>query len=116
MIDFTKFHGMVLYDIELNGCLNGVFTNNSPQADGHISNEIVKKSDGVLNNLDGDYTCSYIEAGNVVVQATLHVALNTTRGTYSFIWRENSNNLQIIFSGIGFQMNPHQIAVYYQKP
>ncbi len=53
--------GIVLYNIELDGCLNGVYTNDA--CDGEIFNEIAmmrtKKPDS--DDLCGVYLCTYFE-------------------------------------------------------
>ena len=114
MIDYNKFHGIILYDIELNDCLNGAYTNNDKTVDGNIYNEIARKKNGIKNSILGDYTCSYIDVGNVIHEATLIITLITGLSqSYSFTW--NDNNGRMIFNGIGYKMNEKQIAVYYKK-
>jgi len=112
-IDYKEFHGIVLYNIELNGCLNGVYTNND--SNGMIFNEIARRKAGSNNSIQGDYVCSYTENGNVLKEATLTIAETnkTLNRNYTFVWKDSKG--QRIFEGIGFIMNEKQIAVYYKK-
>lgn len=60
--------GIVLYDIELNGCLNGVYTNEHHLVDGAIYNEVCRKKKKE-NKIDwpivGVYHCFYFDLNNV---------------------------------------------------
>ena len=116
-INKTKMtSGIVLYNIELNGCLNGVFTNDALA--GVIYNEIAKnrngKSDGCIC---GTYDCFYFDAGNELRNdVELKISIPTGQnGIYSFVWSElPENGGQDIFAGIGYKMNHRQIAVHYK--
>jgi hypothetical protein len=113
-IDYTQFQGIVLYDIDLNGCLKGVYTDNFTNGD--IYNEIARKQTGAVG-IEGKYICSYTENGNVLREAILTITKipgikGNLKGTYSFDWHDGKKS---VYTGIGFQMSKSQVAVYYQK-
>lgn len=112
-LNYLSFHGIILYNRESDGCLNGIYTNNN--INGLIFNEIARRTAGVDNSIQGDYVCSYIDNGNVLHGATLTITeINPTLNrTYKFLWKDAKS--QPIFEGIGFIMNKKQIAVYYKK-
>lgn len=109
--------GIILYNIELNDCLNGVYTNDDPNLGGEIFNEIAKIKDkrGKENDITGLYDCFYFEfslKGNVPVNAILEVTLEG-KGKYKFLWTALDGKKQ--FVGIGYKMNDRQIAVNYHS-
>lgn len=108
--------GVALYTIELDGCLNGVYTNEG--SDGVISNEILipsddfkkRKGDLILGNyigryFDNDLKKSYTEALEISL-------LSGKNNTYIFIWRGKNDTPK--FTGVGFKMNNKQIVVRYE--
>ena len=105
--------GICLYDLQPNGCLNGVYTNNS--VDGEIFNEIARKHTDVGDDeLCGYYNCFYFDKDgkqNSRHNAELHIVIkNGTTGTYQFVWTKNKS---AVFEGIGYKMNDRQVAVHY---
>jgi len=107
----SELHGIVLYDIELGECLNGVWTNQHNK--GEIRNEIAKRTKPSEKNKDdeiaGVYKSSYIEIDNKIYLGDLTVEVE--QGVYSFSWAYEDGNK--LFFGIGYRMNEHQITVYY---
>ncbi len=110
--------GIVLYDIELDGCLNGVYTNEHPTVDGNIYNEINRRQDKVKGDnwdINGVYECFYFDLNNQRINATLTISYAQGRtNTYNFVWREIGQTVDS-FTGIGYKMNPRQIAVHYSS-
>jgi hypothetical protein len=105
--------GIILYSIELDGCLNGVYTNED--ADGEIFNEVaIKKKNDEVNedHLVGSYDCFYFENGNAGTTAILNVK-KTAINMYDFKWTATSPQ-GASFTGIGYKMNEKQIAVRYE--
>lgn len=118
--------GIVLYNIELNNCLNGVHTNDD--AIGEIFNEIARpKSNNNIgaesnNNIgadgvSGNYHCAYFEKNNnkvveceLTIEATPHPDMPNTY-KYTFYW--SPINGKPYHVGIGYKMNEKQIAVRY---
>ncbi|MBN8697690.1 MAG: hypothetical protein J0L87_14255 [Bacteroidetes bacterium] len=102
--------GIVLYTIEQDGCLNGIYTNES--CDGEIFNEIARKdnpSEG--KDIIGSYNCFYFENKNNRVNAKLTISLRKSKKrTYDFSW--NVDN-KILFKGIGYKTSDKQIVVHY---
>jgi len=101
--------GIVLYNIELNGCLNGVFTNDG--LSGVIYNEIAKIKGGARSHdFSGIYDCFYFDRPDL--RNDVELEISTSNGMYTFTWR-NITTRQAIFIGTGFLMNEKQIAVHY---
>lgn len=102
--------GIVLYNIELNGCLNGVYTNENVKKGGEIFNEIARikeyKGDDPYTGL---YDCFYFDYNNERVNALLEIT--KLSGAYYFKW-SSLKGIQL-FKGIGFKMNEKQIVVHY---
>lgn len=102
-------NGIVLYDIELDGCLNGVYTNDGPGVQGVIYNEVARKKKTMPTGIAGDYDCFYFDISNARHDVDLTITPGPTR-TFDFLWAENSKP---IFCGVGYLMNERQIAVRY---
>lgn len=103
-------NGIALYEIELDSCLNGVYTNE--YLDGHICNEIAKMNKAKKGDeVTGDYRCFYFDESKSRFDAKLSISKNESVGTYEFIWTDLDGNIE--FKGIGYKMNQRQIAVHY---
>jgi hypothetical protein len=102
-------YGIIIYNIELDGCLNGVYKNDKLG----IYNEILRKrsrakdiGEGLFSRYDNQYIDSYgPHTGEVRVK-------KDAKGFYIFEWSEDSFK-NVDFIGIGYKMNTRQIAVYY---
>jgi hypothetical protein len=100
--------GLCLYNIEKNGCLNGVYTNDD--ARGVIFNEIaqvhpkgkVDPKTGIADRYNGYY---FDTRG---VASEIHVRL--LNGQYELDWVVGA---KIAFKGKGYLMNPTQLVVQY---
>ncbi len=106
--------GIILYDIELNSCRNGVYTDEI--VNGTIYNEIIRKREDQGNTEDivGIYDCEYFDPLNKVISGTLVIKpWNGLKKTYAFEWYR-PNEKVARFTGVGFKMNPQQIAVHYK--
>ena len=108
--------GIVLYTIESDGCLNGVYTNDDLH--GEIFNEIarLKYNDRVTpDEISGDYDCVYFDIGNTQKSCELIVDLihlDSEFLEYRFVWNDSNGRRE--FEGIGYRMNDKQIAVHYR--
>lgn len=116
------FEGIVVYTIERDGCLNGVYSNTGVPKD-RLFNEIArldrsntKDKEPYFNEMNGTpnivgvYTCSWIDAGNTPVNGTLHI---TWAGDhYSVVWFNTRLNRDV-FEGTGFLLGNHMFAVHY---
>ena len=104
----TDFNGVVLYNIELDGCLNGVYTNTG--AKGEICNEINKKRSDTENNdsideILGTYDCKYFDQSG-----TLKIDTHPLdKRIYHFNWDIKGNEHE----GVGYKVNKEQIVVTY---
>lgn len=106
-----NFRGIVLYNIELDGNLNGVYTSNHPEMRARIFTETARLRDNTLIENKTEvhiYDSFYFDAVDGRVNCTL--TFRITNGIYNAEWvLENG----FIFVGQGFQMNERQIAVSY---
>ena len=101
----AKFNGIALYDIQMNGCLNGVYTNTG--ACGEICNEINKKkksSTSAADTIVGEYDCLYFDQ-----QGELTITKPSKDNVYHFSWDIDGQQHE----GVGYKMNDRQIAVSY---
>ncbi len=108
-----EFRGIVLYNIERNGNLNGVYTNNHPVTESRIFTETARLVDDTL--IEGNteihiYESCYFDAINGGVNRNL-----TFRISDGIINAQWSIGEQILFVGQGFQMNERQIAITYER-
>jgi hypothetical protein len=109
----NEFRGIILYDIQLNGNLNGVYTNNRTP-----NSELFTETAQLLPGSIGDfrtngrmvYDCFYFDAESGRVNATL--VFEIENGIINVQWTiEGDENP--IFIGEGYQMNQRQIAITY---
>lgn len=110
----NKVDGMILYSIELNGCLNGVYTNEHAQ--GFIYNEIARKKKYIREEegiIDGEYDCFHFEGSNSLRNNTelIITKISNSEG-FDFIWFVKNSTIPK-FKGIGYRMNEKQLAVHY---
>lgn len=111
-----KLQGVILYDIELNGCLNGVYTNNYLHSEIFTETARVKKDTKVgSDGVSGEYDCFYFDVDNskniceLIISESAHPNIIGTF-EYSFVWKYEG---AVIFRGVGYQMNERQIVVRY---
>ena len=114
-MDINAFNGIILYNIELNGCLNGVYTNMEAPA-GVIYNEIARKKVAAKNEiggaeleLEGVYDCQYF-VEDEMDQCELTIKRDKGSNVYSFEWQ--GKGLEP-YHGRGYKMNSRQIVVHY---
>jgi hypothetical protein len=100
--------GIVLYTIEANGCLNGVFTNS--HTGNTIYNEIAKRRDSKERYplIEGTYDCYYFDDDRQGHEAVLKI--DPLIAGYEFTWEVDGKPW---FKGTGYRMNQHQLAVSY---
>ncbi len=103
--------GIVVYEMSLDGCLTGFWTDNKLQ--GELLNEIAKKKSGLPNQLEGEYKSAYIDIGNVVVEGEL-VVEKTKDNLYTLKWINIKNN-KIEYIGYGYKFGNQFIASYWEN-
>jgi hypothetical protein len=107
--------GIVLYEIEMNGCLNGVYTNERAGPNGgEIFNEIARLPQAPNDwpcDLSGTYDCFYFDLANERGNGTLQIT--STGNIHRLMWR-NMHGVPL-FEGDGYCMNARQLAVRYQS-
>ncbi len=101
--------GIALYTIERDGCLTGVYSNTGLSKDS-LYNEIARKVENTKDEIEGEYTCSWIDVENEVISGTLTIMWNDDAHYYNVIWNDKKKD---VFNGIGFLMGNHTFAVYY---
>ncbi len=103
MSENDDFWGMVVYDIHENGCLNGLWTNNSNE--GVVRNEIAVKTpkgDGI----DGNYNVTWIEIDGEVSEK-VELEIKKENGVYKLEWKGE-------FKGKGFLINKKLVITYWK--
>ena len=100
-------NGIILYTIERDGCLNGVYTHEGLK--GKIFNEIARKLRKQGNKTT--YACAYFEAvGQDVAKTAILEITREPSGILRFSWLSGGKE---IFHGDGYKMNPLQMSVIY---
>ena len=114
-------NGIVLYDIQMNGCLNGVYTNEL--ALGVIYNEIARKQEKFIKptdvpdkwDIEGEYDCMWFDELNSQESCVLKISRNgSSTSIYTVEWLETKTR-NPRFTGVGYLMNPRQFVVRYQE-
>lgn len=108
-----KLHGIIVYEIKEDGCLNGLYTNNS--SNGEIFNQIAKKQkEEKSGDISGTYTTTWIEGDREIRNGTLLIGA-PRNGIFDF--RETGSNAQgdtIVFVGNGFILDGLFVATYWE--
>lgn len=107
------FRGIILYVIQLNGNLNGVYTNNRT-----LNSELYTETAQLLPGSVGDfrtngrmvYDCFFFDAESGRVNATLIFEIEN--GIINAEWIIEGQDMPT-FRGEGYQMNQTQIAIAY---
>lgn len=108
--ELPQFQGVVVYTIENDGCLNGVYANTQTPTPHEVFNEIAKLTTPRTSEdrLTGNYRVSWISDSEIVT-GTLEI--RRLERFYDVRWFVGNNNL--VFTGIGFITGPHQFTVAY---
>ncbi|MBS1596392.1 MAG: hypothetical protein JST90_18920 [Bacteroidetes bacterium] len=106
----NNYMGIILYDIQRDGCLNGVYTNLGIH--GEVFNEVCRKQKGQPQGLCGRYDCMWFDLNNErISDRELNVTPRINApGIFEFEWVVGG---KVNFVGIGYQMNYKQIALTY---
>lgn len=113
----STLRGIILYDIQLNGNLNGVYTNNHMLTNGRLFTETAMLVSVTINDNNIEtriYDCFYFDAESGRVNATL--MLRIENGIITARWWIEGQDVDIdrpAFVGEGYQMNQRQIAIAY---
>jgi len=106
-----EFRGIILYTIELDGNLNGVYTNNHPQTRGQIFTETARLNNHTFDENGTEiivYDSVYFDPVDNRVDCSLTFRISNR--IYEATWvLENG----FVFTGQGFRMNDRQIAIIY---
>jgi len=109
MENLKDFFGIVVYSIEKDGCLNGLWTNTANK--GEILNEIAKKNDGNYNCIDGNYIVTYIEHCNREVFSGKLKIIHNSDNSYRLEWEIDG---VIKFLGEGFIIGNRLVVSYWE--
>lgn len=108
-----EFNGIILYNIQLDGNISGVYTN--MPAGGRIYLEILTRMPPVnrIANVDivGTYQSMYFQGTERICDAVCKITRRDNSDIFTFIWTRGNNP---IFEGIGYIMNQTQIVVHYR--
>lgn len=104
-------NGIILYSIERNGCLNGLYTHEDLH--GRIFNEIARKKNGKIG-IEGIYACAYfeVEEQDEATLAFLKISKRPNSRILDFVWASDGKEK---FTGVGYQMSKRQISVNYKS-
>lgn len=109
------FEGVVVYTIERNGCLNGIYTNNHPNTRQQVFNESARLPRGErinLEELDGTlvFDTTWIDLNNEIVNGRLEI---TSRANdYLVNWFYDNGGT---YTGIGFLLRDDMFVVRYEE-
>lgn len=114
--------GVVLYDAESDGFLNGVYTNE--QCQGHIQTETLTNLRCLRGtttwfpiDLPGIYSGAFLEwEGNTLhkIDVEVQVTRRAHTNVYDVEWTDPTNR-NPMFRGVGFVINPRQFLVRYES-
>jgi hypothetical protein len=108
--------GIVLYTIESNGCLNGVYTNDD--LGGVIFTETAKRQPTTADAVDrisGTYDAFYFDRNTLRNNTRLIISnIPGAINRYTFTWRTIGATTDA-FVGEGYIMNDRQVAVAYRE-
>ena len=108
----SSYNGVIVYEIHPNGCLNGVYSNDHTDTNNEIFNEIArKKPTNEINDIEGLYTCCYIDLNSESFKCDLQIKNNNDQ--YEFTWYETGLPTQWKFKGKGWKTRENQITVWY---
>lgn len=108
----NEFNGIILYNIQRDGNLSGVYTNIPSR--GRINLEILTRMPNINSNnnfeIIGEYQSMYFQGEERFADVWCLITREVGENIFRFLWRQNDI---VIFEGIGYQMNNNQIAVNY---
>ena len=106
--------GVCLYTIELDGCLNGLFTN---EAHREVFNEICKRRRDSLpqdqDTLIGIYDYVFFDSDRSSHSGEMAIIAHPIfQNVLQFQWRNRNGN--DVFTGVGYLISPRQVVVRYE--
>jgi hypothetical protein len=108
----TAKHAIILYNIELDNCLNGVYAE-EVSFHGAIRNEIAIKVGGpAFPDLKGKYNVRYFEAPLDAREAIMSIDVSPLAPKVFLVHWSHTDGTPL-FEGRGYLMNPKQIAIHY---
>ena len=111
-------HGVVVYEILPDSCLNGVYANdwaNNAEGRNELYNEIARKKVGEdKTSIPGRYDCFYFDLLNEECPCDLTIDVHPNRGHFRFQWFEKGTTNRI-FEGSGWLTRNNQITVSYRS-
>ncbi|ESU19042.1 hypothetical protein FCR2A7T_24560 [Flavobacterium cauense R2A-7] len=112
-----ELRGIILYDIQLNGDLNGVYTNNlTPNAELFTETAHFLRDESFGDFINGLmlYEAFYFDFESGRVNAILEFRIVNGLITARW-WREGEDRIEdnLLFTGEGYRMNHHQIVIAY---
>jgi hypothetical protein len=95
-----SFHGIAVYEVKSDGCLNGTWTDDHVDTKKEIYNDIAKKRGGNEQDcIEGTYDCAWIEHSGNIEKGVL--VIKKAGSIYDFFWQVTDNS--VIYKGIGIK-------------
>lgn len=102
-------HGIAVYELLPNGCINGVYAETERALHNGIFNEILRKK-VARNGLDGEYTSVAIDLNNEIL--VYDVELRDKAGKIQIQWLKDG---VAKYEGTGWKTRENQLTVSYRK-
>ena len=104
---------MILYTIEKDGCLSGIYTNEHQNGPGKISGETARKKDdsSLPTNLEGIYDSVFFEHGNPNAEQC-ELEIDCKNIPFTLAWKK-PNAKQPLWEGYGYKMRDNLLVVHY---
>jgi len=107
----AKDHGVVVYEIYPNGCLNGIYAETNRLLENKIFNEILRKRDMEPENvLEGNYKSVCIDIHDTIIE--YDVSIRDKNGKIQILW--SIDNVQK-YEGTGWKTRENQLTISYRK-
>ncbi len=108
--------GIILYTIEKDECLNGIYTNEQGEDAGCIFNEIARRdvADGI-DPIAGMYSAVHFDPSNKRVNSILDIKREIWNPKILVFSWVNADTGDALYKGVGYEMTDKMIAVHYQS-
>jgi hypothetical protein len=107
----AKDHGVLVYEIYPNGCLNGIYADTNRLLENKIFNEILKKRNTEIDSeLTGNYKSVCIDFNETIIE--YDVSIREKGGKIQILW--SIDNVQK-YEGTGWRTRENQLTVSYRQ-
>lgn len=103
-------HGVIIYEILPNSCLNGIYSDTNKIINNQVFNEILRKKEAEDNGeLSGNYLSTCIDVNDSIV--TYDVVIYDNNGRIEILWYKGKKKR---FEGTGWRLKYNQLIVSYR--